>query len=73
MMDFSLVPTDDLLEALKARYDHVVFGGYRVEEKPGKDTERRFWNGHGMWCQALACELIRAIQDWERESDRAAE
>ncbi len=29
MTDLDLIPTDDLLKALKRRYDHMVFGGIK--------------------------------------------
>jgi hypothetical protein len=73
MSDLSLVPTDDLVDALRKRFDVFIFAGLQRGEKPGKDVERQAWDGHALWAQGLAAELIRRIQDWERDEDDAVE
>ena len=65
-VELGLVPTDDLIEALKARFDHMIFAGVQVR---GTDVNahREAWNGHVVWCAGMATDLIRAMQDWARE------
>lgn len=67
--DLSLVPTDDLLDALKARFDHIVFSGLRVGGKERNDAEHRLWHGHAGQCVWLASGLIHDIHVWERHPD----
>ena len=67
--DLSLVPTNDLVDALRKRFDVFIFSGLQRNEKPGRDVERRAWEGNAIWCQGLATELIRGLQDWERDGE----
>ena len=64
--DLSLVPTDDLLEALKARCEHMIFSALAISGY-GDDPNPRYFKGHSVFCQGLCADLIRDIQDWERE------
>jgi hypothetical protein len=66
-VDLSLVPTDDLLEALKDRFDHMLFGGMRIAGGERADEHLEFWSGHVLWCQGMATDIIRTVQDWARE------
>jgi len=60
--DLSLIPTDDLLAALKARFDNLIFLG---EQKQGPTDEwMPAWQGHATYCVGMCADLIRAIQDW---------
>ena len=65
MDDLSLLSTDDLLDALKARFDHMIFAGIRLTGH-ARDEQQTAWNGHYLWCQGLATTLIRDLQDAER-------
>lgn len=60
--DLSLVPSDDLIEALRVRFDYFVFSGLRVGVKFNGDTVtiRRWW-GNSTTCVGLATELATAI------------
>ena len=67
--DLSLIPTDDLVDALKARFDNLIFLG---EQKQGPTDEwQPAWQGHATYCVGMCFDLIRAIQDWAHapESD----
>ena len=70
-MDLELVLTEDLLDELKRRHDHMIFAGIQLGTGNNRDDEHRSWKGHSMWCQALALQVIRGLQDWEREPEKA--
>lgn len=68
--DLSLVPTDDLVAALKARFDHMIFSGIQVRGEGVKANEHReAWEGHVTMCAGMATDLIRAMQDWARDTE----
>ena len=69
MDDLSLVPTDDLLGALKARFDHMIFSGVQVLGGSGIRAHEHVekWSGHVTWCAGMATDLIRSMQDWAME------
>jgi hypothetical protein len=61
-LDLSLTPTDELLAALKARYDHVIFLG---EQHQGPTDEwKADWQGHSTYCVGMCMDLVWAIQAW---------
>lgn len=63
--DLSLIPTDELLEAVGARFDCYVFRGFRKTGQPTDDEQTTF-AGHPLICQGLCLELIKDIQEWEQ-------
>lgn len=65
-MDLSLIPTDDLIDALKRRYDCLVVAGTLATGTP-LNRDYIAWEGDAIMCQGLACEAIRQIQDYERD------
>jgi hypothetical protein len=67
-MDLSLVPTADLIDALKARFSHMIFAGIQVSGH-ASDEQNQAWTGHALFCQGLAMGLIRELQDWERDPE----
>ncbi len=63
MDGLSVVPTDDLIEELKKRFDHTIFFGLRAVsvEKNGTlnwETKRRH-SGNGFMCLGL-CDNMKA-------------
>ena len=68
MIDLDLVPTDEMVEELKSRFDHLIFAAMRITGTT-VDEEHTSWHGHAVWCQGLAVGMIRVIQDWDRERD----
>jgi hypothetical protein len=62
--DFDLAETEDLIEALLARFDHAAFVGMQTDNPTaGKIMIRRRWRGNSHTCMGLcadAAETIRA-------------
>ena len=66
-MDLDLVPTPELIRALEARYDYVVFAG--AQDRGKVEEHRQQWKGHVVFCQGMCLDLIREMQDYAREED----
>jgi len=66
--DLSLVPTDDLLDTLRQRFDHLIFAGVLITGT-SVDQHMESWHGHAVWCQGLATDIIRTIQDAARQPE----
>lgn len=64
--DLSLTPTDDLIQALKARCDAMIFVSTCKRVEGERDEERSAWKGHVTLCAGMATDLIREMQDWAR-------
>lgn len=65
MSDLSLIPTDDLLDALEIRFDHMIFSGAQITGTEVDEGQTK-WGGHLLFCQGLAASLLRDLQDAER-------
>ncbi len=65
--DLSLVSTDDLVGALKARCDHLIFAA-ACERTHGEISEHRTaFKGHVLFCAGMAMDLVRDMQEWARK------
>lgn len=60
-MELDLVPTEDLLKALQARFDCVVFAGVQLSGKAIDDTIRT-WQGNPYMCMGLCHSLAADIE-----------
>lgn len=70
MTDLSLVPTDDLVGALKARFDYMIFAGVQDHAAAtGEHAQMTAWSGHVTFCAGMATDLIREMQDYAREPE----
>ena len=67
MQDLSLVLTDDLIEALKNRYDHFIFSGVKLKSSQGKDWYHTEFNSNYPICLGL-CEIVKddILKDFEK-------
>jgi hypothetical protein len=66
-LDLSLIPTDDLVDALKARFDYLILSALQVTGGARADDHLFVWNGHSIMCVGLAMDMVRSIQDWTLE------
>lgn len=68
--DLSLVPTDDLIQELRRRVDHMIVSYMQVAiDGPDSFTTTRLFHGNRITCQGLAMETIRTIQEDMRKED----
>jgi hypothetical protein len=70
MEDLSLVLTNDLIEALKNRYDHFIFSGIKLKSSQGKDWYHTEFNSSYTICLGL-CEVAKAdiLKDLEKNDN----
>ena len=54
--DMSLIPTQDVLNELKSRFEHMVFKGQR-KENDGKSVAMFDWRGEHAICLGLLAEV----------------
>ena len=71
-LELELATTEQLIEQLTARYDHLVVAGIKAHPLPDRPHEFiRMWRfkGNGETCQGLACGLISNIQKYTENTD----
>lgn len=61
--DLQLLPTDDLINALIARFDHAVFSGMKTGLNDGKHLTLRRWTGNSATCSGLCSQLDFRINE----------
>lgn len=45
-MSLSLIPSEELIDELCKRYDHIGITGIKLTNKNGEYVQLRRWNGH---------------------------
>lgn len=67
MENLDLVLIDDLIEAIKNRYDHFIFAGIKLKSSQGKDWYHTEFNSSYSICLGL-CEVVKAdiLKDLEK-------
>lgn len=70
--DLSLVSTDDLLDALIARHDAIIFAGIQNRTTESYFYTRR-WSGGNIMCLGLARFIQKRIEERCDEMDQIEE
>ena len=65
--DMSLIPTQDVLNELKGRFEHMVFKGQR-KENSGRSVAMFDWHGEHAICLGLCAEVQFEILNDRRSS-----
>lgn len=67
MSDLSLVPTNDMVEEIKRRFNYVIVAAIKeLGPATGQQECLTDWKGHVVFCAGIATDLIRDMQDWAR-------
>lgn len=69
--DIKLVPTKDLVEELKTRFEVMVFAGLQTNVYVAKDTVyRRSWKGEHIYCLGLCNNLQYYINQEQNQMSK---
>ena len=58
--EVALVPTDDLVDALRRRFDHIIVA-WCMDETESHIRSSHYWHGNAFACVGLAVELKKGI------------
>ena len=71
--DMSLIPTQEVLNELKNRFEHMVFKGQR-KENDGRSVAMYDWHGEHVLCLGLCDEIQHDIlKDKDNTAERLEE
>jgi len=70
-VDLTLESSDDLVDELFSRFDHVMLAGMRIgHPKPAQFSNVTRWHGNGHTCIGMAWDIAGSIRDDMRKRRR---
>jgi hypothetical protein len=63
--DLSLVPTEEMINELQKRFDHIVFTALKIQDSRNNYIALRRFNGHRIVCIGILDLMKKIILDIE--------